>query len=159
MNQIMAELPAASDTTRPRIDQLLVAITQKLRQQAFSSLPELSSLGVLAGWDLPSQDSLPTMIVMRPDNAPLHAGERIKLILAASRFIEELLAQLREELNGVGQLADELGKRIQTAQRELEQGEAAAESQRAAGNTAPAASSGGDNLADRGDGESSEHSS
>ena len=106
---------------RMKIDDLLLSMTKQMKDQAFGMIPELRSMALIVGWDFPIQDGLPTSIIMTPEGKPLHPGERAKLLRHTIKFMETMLDHASQELAGLEQLSDELGKRIESQQASLEE--------------------------------------
>jgi hypothetical protein len=123
----MAGEAAADETTPPsdgpeprlKIDEMLLQLAHRWKTDVFTMIPEVSSMALIVNWDFPQQEGLPTSIMMAPEGVPMHAGERAKALRNTVRFMESVLGQLNQELHGLEELGDNLGKRIVSQQAAL----------------------------------------
>lgn len=89
------------------------------KTDVFTMIPEVSSMALIVNWDFPQQEGMPTSIMMGREGVPMHAGERAKALRNTVRFMETVLQQLNQELHGLEELGDNLGKRIASQQAAL----------------------------------------
>lgn len=101
---------------RKQIDTDLSAKIQRMTSEIFADIPEVTSISCVISWSFPQQDGMPTGIITRPTNSPIHAGERLKILRNLTKLAELIAQQLQEEFTSLSQYGDKLGKAIQQLQ-------------------------------------------